>query len=199
MQPYEIIGAPLTLWLAPVGTAFPLVGAAPAGTWTKVGTSGDANYSDDGVLVQHVQKTETARPAGRTGPVKAWRAEEDLMIGLTLWDLSLEQYAAAMNNLAITTTAAGAGTAGFKRMGLSQGIEVATYALLARGVSAYGDGMVAQYEVPRVFQSANPKIAYKKAKPAGLELEFTALEDMGAATPDVRFGRVVMQHQLPLP
>ncbi len=29
MQPYEIIGAPFTLWLAPTGTAFPLIDAAP--------------------------------------------------------------------------------------------------------------------------------------------------------------------------
>ena len=199
MQPYEIIGAPLTLWLGPVGTAFPLIDAAPDVAWVKVGTSGDRNYSDEGVTVVHSQNVEQARPVGSTGPVKAWRTEEDLMIRLTLWDLTLEQYAAALNDLAVATTAAGAGTAGFKEIGLSQGQDVATYALLARGVSAYGDGFNAQYEVPRCYQAGNPELVYVKGVPAGLELEFTALEDLDAGTDAERFGRVVMQHQAALP
>jgi hypothetical protein len=198
MEPYEIIGAPLTLWLAPVGTAFPLIDAAPAAGWIKVGTSGDLNYSDDGVTVTHSQTFEQARPAGSIGPRKAWRQSEDLMISLTLWDLTLEQYATALNDAEITTTAAGAGTAGFKKLGLSQGEDVAFYALLARGVSPYGDGFNAQYEVPRCYQSGNPKPAYKKGVPAGLELEFTAFEDTAAASANERFGRLIAQHQAPL-
>ena len=126
MQPYEIVAGPFTLWLAPVATAFPLIDAAPAGAWTKVGTGGDRNYSEDGVTVAHSQTIEVARPVGATGPVKAWRTEEDLMVRLTLWDITLEQYRTALNGVAVTTTAAGAGTAGFKRIGLSQGQDVTT-------------------------------------------------------------------------
>jgi len=199
MQPYEIIGAPLTLWLAPEGTAFPLIDADPAVDWVKIGTNGTRNYSDEGVTVVHNQSIEQARPVGSTGPVKAWRTEEDLMIRVTLWDLTLEQYAASLNDLAIATTAAGAGTAGFKEIGLTQGQEVVTYALLARGVSAYGDGFNAQYEVIRCYQSGNPEVVYVKGVPAGLELEFTALEDLAAVSDAERFGRLVMQHQAPLP
>lgn len=73
-----------------------------------------------------------------------------------------------------------------------------TYALLARGYSAYADGMTGQYEVPRCYQSGNPKPVFKKGTPAALELEFMALEDLGAVTPAQRFGRLVMQHQLPI-
>tara|TARA_R110002124_G_scaffold256146_2_gene421796 strand:+ start:2959 stop:3558 length:600 start_codon:yes stop_codon:yes gene_type:complete len=198
MEPYEIIGAPFTLWLAPVGEAFPLIDAAPAGNWIKVGTNGDRNYSDDGVTVAHSQSLEKARPVGSTGPVKAWRTEEDLMIRLSLWDMTLEQYAKALNDVEITTTAAGSGTAGFKAMGLSQGQEVTTYALLVRGISAYGGGYAAQYEVPRCYQSGNPEPVLTKGKPAALDLEFTALEDLDTSSDAERFGRLVMQHQAPL-
>lgn len=199
MTPYEIVAAPLTLWLAPIGTAFPLLTVAPAVAWVKVGTNGDLNYDEDGVTIAHSQTNESARPAGATGPIKAWRTEEDLMIRLTLWDITLEQYAAALNGNAIATVAAGAGTPGKKTIGLSQGSEIKTYALLARGLSPYGDGYAAQYEVPRCYQSASPEPAFKKGDPAGLELEFTALVDAGAANPLERFGRLVMQHQAPLP
>ena len=198
MQPFEIIAGPLTLWLAPLGTVYPLINVAPAAAWIRVGTNGDANYDEDGIEVKHVQKIETARPAGRNGPVKAWRTEEDLMISLKLWDLTLEQYGRALDSATVTTTAAAVAIAGTKRIGLYQGSEVATFALLARGVSAYADNMAAQYEVPRAFQSASAKPVFKKGKPAGVDLEFTALEDLAALTPETRFGRLIHQHQLPL-
>lgn len=199
MEPYEIIGAPLTLWLAPVGEAFPLIDADPAGNWVKIGTNGDANYDEGGVKVTHNQTFNQAKPAGTTGPVKAWRTSEELMIGVTLWDLTLEQYAHALNEATVATTAAGVGTAGFKTVGLSQQQDVALFALLARGVSPYGDGMNAQYQVPRCYQSANPAPAFTKGNPAGLALEFTALEDLNAASANVRFGSLVAQHQAALP
>jgi hypothetical protein len=199
MEPFEIIGAPYTLYLAPAGTAFPLIDAEPAVGWTLVGTNGDRNYSDAGVTVTHNQTIDQARPAGATGPVKAWRSAEDLMISLTLWDLTLEQYMYVLNGVAPVTTAAAAGTAGFKKTGLSRGVEITQFAALLRGESPYGAGFSAQYEVPRCYQSANAKPVFVKGKPAGLDLEFTALEDLTAASDDERFGRLVSQHQAPLP
>lgn len=197
-EPFEIIAGPVTLFLAPVGTAFPAIGTAPGAPWVKVGTNGDRNYSDEGVTIQHGQNIEQARPAGATGPVKAWRTEEDLMLTVTLWDMSLEQYAVALAGAQPTTTAAGVGTAGTKRVGLSKGRDVVTYALLARGASAYGDAYSAQYEVPVVYQSGSPTITRRKGVPAGLELEFTALENGAATSEAERFGRLVMQHQAAL-
>lgn len=199
MTPYEIVGAPLTLWLAPVGTAFPLVNAAPAVAWVKIGTNGTRNQSEDGVTVRHNQTLNKVRPGGALGAVKAFRTEEDLSFGLTLWDITLEQYMLALNANTLTTTAAGVGTAGFKKMGLSQGHSVKEYALLARGVSPYDEAMTAQYQVPRCYQADSPELAYRKGVPAGLKLMFEALEDLGAATEDVRFGSMVFQHQAPLP
>jgi len=198
MQPYEIIGAPYTLYLAPVGTAFPLIDAAPAVAWVMVGTSGDRSETEEGVTVSHPQTINTVRSAGSTGPIKALRPEEDLIISLSLLDLSLEQYKLALNNNEVTTTAAGVGTAGYKSLKLYRGTEVAAMALLVRGVSAYGDTYKAQYEVPVCFESGTPEPTFTKGEPSELALEFTALEDPAAATPDMRFGRLVMQHQAAL-
>lgn len=197
--PFEILGAPFTLYVAPVGTAFPLIVAAPGVGWTMVGTSGDRNYSEDGVTVAHSQTVNAVRGAGATGPRKAWRTEEDLVVSLVLWDLTLEQYAIAMNGNAVEATAAGVGTAGFKALGMYKGVQVATMALLIRGdVSAYSAEGKSQYEIPVCYQSGSPEPVYAKGEPAGLSLEFTAMEDPAAASPDERFGRLVMQHQAPL-
>lgn len=198
MEPFEIIGAPFTIWMAPVGTAFPLIDGAPATPWVLIGTNGIRNQADTGVTVSHTQKIDQARPGGTTGPVKAWRSEEDFMISYSLWDLTLEQYLYALNGIAPTTTAAATGTAGFKKTGLSRGVEITQYALLARGESPYIASANAQYEVPRCYQSASPKTVFAKGKPAALDFEWTALEDLTATDDAERFGRLVAQHQLPL-
>src|SRR4051812_30811466 len=124
--PYEIIAAPFDVYFAPVGTAFPLIDVAPAAPWAKVGSSGDLNYFAEGVKVKHSQSIERWRALGDAGSRKAFRTEEDLMISLILADLTLEQYAHALNGNAVAVTAAGVGTAGYKKIGLSRGFSVAT-------------------------------------------------------------------------
>jgi hypothetical protein len=198
MEPYEIIGQPLSLWLAPVGTAFPAVNAAPASPWVLVGTSGDRSQNEEGVTVTHNQTLNKVRTGGSVGAVKVFRPEEDLMFRLTLLDVSLEQYRLAVNNNALTTVAAGSGTIGTKTMGLSRGKSVTTYALLARGISPYNPAFSAQYQVPRCYQAASPSVVFRKGQPAGIELTFEALEDLAAASEAVRFGSIVAQHQAAL-
>lgn len=197
MEPFEVIAHPLTLWLAPVGTAFPDVSEDPDASWTLVGTSGDENYDEEGVTVSHEQTVEEWTPAGSTGPRKAFRTGERLVIGVTVADISAAQYAQALNNATITQDAPGAGTAGVDRFGLTQGHDVAVFALLARGKSPADDQFEAQYQVPRVFQGANPEPQYQKGEPAGLALEFVALEDLNASADAERFGELVIQTAAP--
>ena len=192
--PFEIIAAPYTLWIAVVGTAFPAIDAVPAGGWIKVGTSGDLNYDEEGVTVEHSQSVERWRAVGGTGPRKAWRTEEDLAIRLVLADLTLEQYALALNHNTVTTQAAGPGAAGFKKIGLSRGLNLPRRALLLRGPSPYGDNFNMQYEVPIAVQESSPELVFRKNTPAGLALEWFALEDPTAASADERFGRIKAQH-----
>lgn len=196
--PYEVIAQPFTLWVAPVGTAFPLINGDPAAAWTKVGTSGDLNYTEDGVTITHSQSVELWRSLGSSGPRKAFRGEEEFRIAMVLADLTLEQYAMALNYNTVTTTPAGVGTAGYKSLGLSRGLDVPQRALLVRGSgSPYGTGWNMQYEVPIAVQASEPEVVFMKTEPAGLALEFVALEDPAATELTERFGRLIAQHAEP--
>lgn len=192
----EIIGAPMTLWLAPVGTAFPTIAAAPAGTWIKVGTNGDRNYEAGGVTAMHSKTFDKVRTAGASGPVKAFLTEEDLMFRVNLVDITLEQYKLALNGNTITTVAAGVGTPGTKKIGLSHNVGSPTeYALLVRGLSPYNEALAMQYCVPRVFQSGAQEVVYRKGGTgAALALSFDALEDEDAASVQERFGYILAAH-----
>jgi len=192
-EPLEIIAAPFTAWLAPVGTAFPDVDTEPIAPWVKVGSSGPLNYQDDGVTVQHSQAMNFFRALGDCGSRKVFRTEEDLKIRFVLVDLTLEQYKLALDSNTVSVVAAGVGTPGYKKVGLSRGLATTTYALLVRGPSPYMADGAAQYEVPICVQTGNPEPVMKKGTPAGLALEFTALVDPDAASADEYFGRLVAQ------
>lgn len=191
--PFEIIGAPLELWVAPVGTAFPDVDEAPPSPWVKIGTSGTRNLTEEGVTVSQPQAFNKFRSAGSAGVRKIFRTEDDCMISAVLADLTPEQYKYALNSNSITTTAAASGVPGTKKLGLSRGLRVATMALLARGCSPEGDDMVAQYEVPLCCQSGNPQPVFTKGQAAALALEWTAIEDPNASSDDELYGRLVVQ------
>lgn len=186
MKPHEIIASPLTLFVAVVGTAFPKIDAAPAEAWVKLGALGTKNYTDDGVTVTTAQTIETFTGAGGTAPRKAFRTEEGLSMGFTLVDLSPEQFAKVMDDAAITTVAAGKGVSGEKSFSLMRGTDVHQYALLARGQSTVDNGLFKQFEWPTVFQSGDPSPVYTKGEPAGLDVEFTALEVEEGEFGDVR-------------
>lgn len=194
IKPFEIIAAPFTVWVAPVGEAFTDVDETPAGNWFKIGTSGDKNITEDGVTISHPQTLEMFRMLGSTGPVKASRTEEDLIISLMLADLTLEQYRHALNGGTVSTVAAGAGTPGYKHVPIRRGLDITERALLIRGPSPYGDGWSLQYEVPRVIHSGEPELVFVKGEPAALLMEFTALEDTDAVSDNLRFGRIVAQN-----
>lgn len=196
MTPYEIIGAPLTLWVAPVGTAMPTIAAAPGVGWTKVGTNGDRSYENGGVTVTHGKAYDKVRTAGASGPVKAFLSEEDLMFGLTLLDVSLEQYQLALNGNTITTVAPASGQPGTKKIGLSESVgRTKEYALLARGLSPYNEALAMQFCIPRCFQSGAPAPVFRKGGTgAGLALTFEALENLTASSEEERFGYILAAH-----
>ncbi|MBY0392607.1 MAG: hypothetical protein K2Q27_05000 [Novosphingobium sp.] len=197
-SPFEMVGQPLNLWLAPVGTAFPLINVAPSGSWTNIGTSGTSSQDEAGVTATHSQTLNKVRTGGTTGARKVFRSEEDLDFKVTIFDISLEQVRLALNGNTLTTVAASTGVAGTKRLGLTRGFDVTEYALLARGPSPYADAMNLQYQVPRCYMAGSPALVYRKGVPIGVELMFTALEDPNAASVDLRFGSLLAQHQAPL-
>lgn len=198
--PLEIVAVPFTLYTAPLATAFPVIDAAPASAWVKVGTSGELNYKEDGVTITHGQTVELARMLGDTGPVKAFRTEESLTIALVLADVTLEQYLHALNMNAVTDTAPLTGVAGHRAVDLRMGLDVVQRSLLLRGTGAspYLAGKDVQYEVPVAVQIAEPEVIYQKGEPAALSLEWAALIDPNAASASKRFGVLRAQDALPL-
>ncbi len=181
--PFEIMAVPFEIWLAPAGTAKPDIDTTPAGDWDLLGVRGADEYDEAGVTVTHEQSVNLYRGLRGTGPIKAFRTSEGLMLGFTLNDLTLEAYARVLNDVSVSS----AGVS--KSVTIHQGAQVSTFALLARSADGpYGDGLPAQYFVPKVFQSASPAVVHKKGDPAGLALVFTALEDLDASSEEERFG-----------
>lgn len=197
-QPYEIIMSPADVWIAFEGEAFPAVDASVSGNWFLLGSAGKRNQAEEGVTITHGANYAEHETAGSSGPVKVVRTSESLEIAMTIEDLTLEQYALALNRAPLGAIAQAAGVAGAKTMPLRQGLDVTTLSLLIRFPSPYGDAMNAQYQVPRVYQSAAPAPKFASdGTAAGLKLAFKALEDINALNDGERFGLMVAQTTLP--
>ena len=198
--PYEVIaGASIALWINAADTAKPSLDDddtdLTGDSWSKVGNSGDLNYDNGGgVAIEHPQSLTFWRALGDSGSRKAFRAEEDCIVKVKVVDLRLETYALALNGNSVTTVAAGAGTVGYKKIGLSRGLSVNTKALCIRLLtSPYGSDWIGQYYFPRVALIGSPTVMFMKTEPAGLELQFQALVDPTAAAAE-RLGVLEFQH-----
>jgi hypothetical protein len=198
--PYEVIAAPYTVYWAQLNPTWPAVNAAPSSTWwTVFGTSGNLNITEAGVTVSHPQETTEWRALGDIGTRKVFRTKEDLMVRFVLADLTLEQYRHALNSNPLTTVAAGSGTAGYKKIGLSRGAFVSQVALLIRGVSPHLADGTSQYEIPIAFASGSPEVTFANSgEPAGLAFEFKAAIDTNAGSEDERYGRLIVMTAQPL-
>lgn len=176
--PEEIVASPLTIFLADVGTAFPLIDDLEADfavDWIKLGTEGDLNYDDSGVSFSHSETVNDFTPAGSTMPVKRFRTAESFMLKLNLVDISPEQYALVMNDAAVTTVPATGSVAGQKHFSLYRGIQVNSFAVLARGQSSVHNDMNLQYEISKAFVSINGDANFNKGTPTMLPTEILAV------------------------
>ena len=169
-SPFEIVIGHPQVYLAPSATAYPDVDSAPAAAWVLLG-GGKDKQSEDGVTITHAQDLAVFRPGGKTLPTKRSRVSEDITIAVTIMDLTLEAYVFAINEATIATGTSPA----IKSSSLVQGIDVATFAMLVRGDSAYG-AFASQYQFPAVQQTGSPEVTYQKGEFAGLGLEFMVLD-----------------------
>jgi hypothetical protein len=172
----EIVFGPMELWWAPVGTAFPDVDDDPTGTFTLIGTSGDVNYHEDGVTVDLSQTIEYFTPLGSTVSKCAFRTGQEIMVSVTMVDLSLAQLRVALNLNSVTNDA---GPPQTSAIDLNYGIEVSEMALLVRGTGKSPElaGANVQFELNRVVEQASHSLSFVKGEPAGVLLEFRALID----------------------
>lgn len=198
--PFEIIVAPLSVYAAPVGEAFPDVDEAPAGNWTLLGTNGTENMEGGGLTVAHNQTVDYHRPYGTTAPVKATRSSEDVLFTFTLWDLLAAEYSRILNDNAVAATAAGSGTPGFDQVNLYRGLNVSRKAWLFRGADASpeGTGWNLQFELPIGVLNSSPSVAFAKNAPAGLLFEVMGIFD-GSQSAGEELGRLIVQTAAALP
>lgn len=193
--PYEVIAAaPIALYAHDADTAMPALdddaAAVVLAGWTKLGVSGDLSYDNGaGVQIEHAQNVSPWRALGDSGARKIFRQDEDCRVRVKVVDLRLETYAYALNGNTVTEVAAGVGTVGYRKIGLSRGLTVNTKALLIRLLmSPYGADWIGQYYFPRVAIVGSPTVQFMKTEPAGLELQFDALVNPDAAAESERFG-----------
>jgi len=174
--PFEIIAGAADVWVAAANTADVVLNVGPSGSWTKLGTAGSKDFTEDGVVLHMNQDVNQVFSLGATGPRKAFRNREGFRVTLTLMDVTLEMWQHAWNEAAITTLV---GPPAEKTIPLIQGGPVNTRAVLIRSaVSPYADSAnPTQLWVPVCYQNANVEAAFKKADAMGLALEFVALQD----------------------
>jgi len=193
--PYEIVGVPAEIYLAAVASTFPDIDATPnPATWTLLGTDGSLNYTPDGVIAGHPQSFNIFRSLGDAAPRKVFRTEEDGKYGVTVADMTLEVFKEIVGNI-VNTVASGGGTAAHKWVGLSRGLTIATVALLIRvpdGSPYIAEGNL-QYEIPRAQYTGSPESTWRRDNPTLLTMEWMALVDPDALSPERRLGRIVAQ------
>lgn len=183
--PFEVIGAPFSVYVAAAATARPAITAAPGIAWTLLGTRGPLSYSEEGVQVELPQSFNAFRSLGSAAPLKLFRSEEDAFFQITMADLTLAQLQQALNQNAVTSTP---GTPGSHRVGLSRGLIVSTVALLVRGPSPYGDDLFSQFWVPYAANISNIQIQVRRDQATAYQMRWQAIVNPAAATPAEQLG-----------
>lgn len=181
--PFEIIAGPANVWVAPVAEAYPDVDDAPAGNWSSLG------QTDGGVSAQHSQSINLLMTDQSSGPRKAIRTEEHLVLSMVLAEITLERLAKVLNNVAVTSAG---GPPATKSIPLHAGFDVARFALLVRGPSPYLNANM-DYRVPIVVQTEEPELVFTRENKVGVSTRWEAIEDTSASTESERFGVLIAQ------
>lgn len=188
--PNEVVATPLTIYLADVGTAFPAVDDAEAdftpGDWTKLGTEGANNYDESGVSFAHTETVNDFTPSGSTMPTKRFRTAESFLIKLNLVDISPEQYALVMNDASVTTVPPSTGVAGEKHFSLFRGVQVNSFAVIARGQSSVDNDLTLQFNISKAFVSINGDLGFNKGTPTMMPTEILAIRHSSSDLIEVR-------------
>ena len=193
VAPFEIVAGPATVYIGPIGEAFPVIDLdPPGGNWTDIGRT------EGGVTVAVNQTANLIRADQATGPLKAIRSEEEVRISFSFADLTVENFARAINDNTVTDTAAASMVAGHRAVFLFQTDVVAQVAMLIRGPSPYRNAFL-QFELPVVSQIGNPEASFTKDDKAILAVEYVSLEDQAASTPAERFGTLRAEDENALP
>jgi len=169
-KPFDQLTGTQDVYVAPVGEAFPLVNAAPAGNWYLLAAT-DGEQS-----MQHAGALTYFRDNDHQAPVKAVRPEEEGIVRFGLVGLNLESYSRILDDVANLTNQAGPPAT--RTMPLKRGAVPNEFALLFRGaaLSPYG-AFPGQYQIFRGVFDGEPQPTWARDGRAMLECEFHVLED----------------------
>lgn len=175
----EIVNGPLEAYWGPVGESYPAIGTTPAGNWTLIGASGSENYTEDGVSLQGEDSVEFFRALGSPYPRKAFRTSADLIVSLTMVDLTPAMLRLAFNNNTVTDDT------GEDTLSLLKDLDVTEMALLVRGVgkSTLLSGSNCDFRLPRVVVAGSIDLSFVKGDAVGVELMFQYIYRSSDAAP----------------
>lgn len=176
MEPFAQITGVAKIYIAPKGEVPPAITAAPGGNWVALGeTEGDQTIEYAGALTLF-------RTNERSGPVKAVRPEEDVMVSFTLVETTLEHYAYVLSRISAVITS---GTPAQRRLAHKRGFCPVEYALLLWGATDSPYGLYPAYTyLPRVVSAAEPSLTRTKDGRRAIEAMYQALEDAEQAEGD---------------
>lgn len=196
--PNNIMVGVADIWLGPTDEAWPDVDDTPAGNWELLGTTGNEEYSEDGVHLQFTRQHVKHFTLGSTHPKKASITREELMVSLTLLDMDPDELSKAFNHNTVSSVAAGAAAGGYDWHGLSLNLTPTEKRMLIRmAYSPLLTGGNSQFELERVYAVGDYDMAFTKDGMVGAAMEFHCLEDPDASTDAERFGRWVAQDAEP--
>jgi hypothetical protein len=170
----ELVTGPVELYWAETGTTFPDIDATPSASWNLIGTLGSRRYTEDGVSVSWDVETEDFVSLGDIDPECVFLTGRNLMVTVTLADLSLDQIRVALNFNATTDTA---GPPSTREISMVVGPELTSVALLIRGTGKSPDfeGGNLQFEFANAIEVGSKEVTFEKGAPAGVSLEFRIL------------------------
>lgn len=173
--PNEIIVGPAEIYVAPVGTSFPAVNAAPAAPWMLVGTAGSRNYAESGVVLRRPVTINQIRMLGSTAPRKQVISETSFEIEFNVADLSPEMMMLGYGGLPQDVATAGAQ----QKIILPTDPVPNAFAVLVRveGQSPLLDGGNCQWEIYNAIQAGTGEGTFSKTEAFAQGHMWQAFED----------------------
>lgn len=166
--PFEIIIGPAEVYVAPVGTPFPDVDEVPTAPWEVVGTLGDENYGEKGVIVRRSVTATPVRVLGSTTPRKWSITETGFQVEFDVIDTTPEQMALAYGRdpAEVEETPASSGVAGEKHFDIPTDPVPFQRAVLVRvPQAAGGENQATQWEVFAALQVGPGEGTFAKGDP----------------------------------
>jgi hypothetical protein len=173
----DILVTPAKIYRAPVGTALPdettvAYGASWGASWTDLG------YTLEPVSMSYETETFKLMVEQLTAPVRSVRQEETVTIETVLAEITGANLALALDGTT-TTTAPGAGQAGYDQVEAGGSVSIAEYTWGFEGyrLAANNAKLPVRVFIYRGVATLNGQLTFAKSAGVGIPLRIEALPD----------------------